>query len=740
MPVLASKQVAQSGGKMATIKDIAKLAGVSHGTASNVLNGRGNVSVEKIEAVKQAAQQIGYQINAQAQSLRASKNSGVALILPDINSEQYHQLYRGLQQSLRSSFPGDLDLYVTNDLPSAERDILQTLAAKSYQTIVTVSCLADSESYYQTLRLPAEQILFVYRHPAQARVKFNLNFCQAGQAIASEIAREQPAHVGVLSEPLGYTNGQCFVESLKSTLAQLSPSTQLTIVPSPASECHTAAFAFFAGQPPQVLIAQDGEKARCLTQAAYLGSAAPCPPIWQLSDNEPPVIANQYHYQMDYARLGLEIARYICGLATLDNELILDSRGFALDVQPMAAVSGQGETLNMLILPSPSTDALKKLLPHFYRQTGIKVNLAVYPYDEVFEILSNLHLHPYYDLLRIDMACLPWFAEKALTPLAEIAPELPELLDNFSVEIGHHFSQIDGKAYALPFDASTQLLFYRRDLFEDPTIKRMFYEKSGKELKIPTSFHEFDDITAFFTAIHQSGNPQRPVGSSTTLGSSGLIATEYLLRYYALGGRLVHLDQPLQLEPALAIEALRQYQQQLTVTTNLNSEWWNAAVAQFEQGQLAMLIMYMNLFNDVAHSPLSPAIGYAPVPGNLPQMGGGSLGMSRFSDKKTQVEQFFRWLYSAEITEHLVLLGGNSAHRSIYQNQRILHLYPWFNLLRDDPSTGIRESRGLQGELFNLRHAEIIIGQGVTNVVNKIMDPQQAIDYINQRLLSEAHA
>lgn len=135
--------------------------------------------------------------------------------------------------------------------------------------------------------------------------------------------------------------------------------------------------------------------------------------------------------------------------------------------------------------------------------------------------------------------------------MAEIAPELPELLENFSAEVGHHFSQIDGKAYALPFDASTQLLFYRRDLFEDPTVKRMFYEKSGKELKIPTSFAEFDDITAFFTATHQSGNPQRPIGSSTTLGSSGLIATEYLLRYYALGGRLVHQDKPVQLEATL---------------------------------------------------------------------------------------------------------------------------------------------------------------------------------------------
>lgn len=725
---------------MATIKDIAKLAGVSHGTASNVLNGRGNVSVEKIEAVQRAAQQMGYQINAQAQSLRASKNSGVALILPDINNEQYHQLYRGLQQSLQSSFPGALDLYVTNDLPSAETDILQTLAAKSYQTIVTVSCLADSESYYQTLRLPAEQILFVYRHPTQAQAKFNLNFGQAGQAIATEVARDRPAHVGVLCEPLTYTNSRCFVDALKNTLAQLSPSTQLTVIPSPANECHTAAFAFFADQPPQILIAQDTEKGRCLTQAAYLGSAAPCPPIWQLSDNEPSVVSNQHNYQMDYARLGLEIARHICGSGSQAGDLILENRGFALDVSYAPATPQQAESLNMLILPSPSTDALKKLLPHFYRQTGIKVNLAVYPYDEVFEILSNLHLHPYYDLLRIDMACLPWFAEKALTPLAEIAPELPDLLNNFSVEIGHHFSQIDDKAYALPFDASTQLLFYRRDLFDDPTVKRMFYEKSGKELKIPTSFDEFDDITAFFTAIHQSGNPQRPVGSSTTLGSSGLIATEYLLRYYALGGRLVHQDKPVQLEPALAVEALRQYQQQLTVTTNLNSEWWNSSVAQFEQGQLAMLIMYMNLFNDVAHSPLSPAIGYAPVPGNTPQMGGGSLGMSRFSDKKAQVEQFFRWLYSAEITEHLVLLGGNSAHRSIYQNQRILHLYPWFNLLRDNPSSGIRESRGLQGELFNLRHAEIIIGQGVTNVVNKIMDPEQAIAYINQRLLNEAHA
>ena len=51
---------------MATIIDVAKLAGVSQGTASNVLNGKGNVSSEKIRAVEEAARRLGYTINERA--------------------------------------------------------------------------------------------------------------------------------------------------------------------------------------------------------------------------------------------------------------------------------------------------------------------------------------------------------------------------------------------------------------------------------------------------------------------------------------------------------------------------------------------------------------------------------------------------------------------------------------------------------------------------------------------------
>ena len=67
---------------MPTIKDIAREAGVSHGTVSNVINGRGNVSVEKIQLVWQAAEKLGYKVNSKAQSLRQGQDRSIAVLLP----------------------------------------------------------------------------------------------------------------------------------------------------------------------------------------------------------------------------------------------------------------------------------------------------------------------------------------------------------------------------------------------------------------------------------------------------------------------------------------------------------------------------------------------------------------------------------------------------------------------------------------------------------------------------------
>ncbi|WIV88331.1 extracellular solute-binding protein [Proteus appendicitidis] len=728
---------------MATIKDIAKLAGVSHGTVSNVLNKRGNVSVEKIEAVYQAAKQMGYQLNTQAQLLRANKSHKIAILLPQLVSEKYAVFFNSLRQSI-AHFPEiTYDLFLTDDLETTELEVLQKIAAGGYKQVVTVSCLKDANIYFDTLKLSPSQVAFVYRQPLNAQRSFTLDFAQAAEAICQQVAKTTGQLVGIFMGSRDYLNNQNFANELQNRLLENAPNKKHVVLCASDEESYKIAFDFFSlEQIPDIFIAQDIEKARYLTQASYFGSHNDCPPIFALSDNIPPVLKGLYCFPMNYAQLGLEVmdalmqAEDESEITEINVTCVRNQSDHLYTLTPAVISEDKADiSLNLLILPSPSTSALKKLLPHFYRQTGIKVNLAIHPYDEVYQILSQLHLHPYYDLLRIDMACFPWFAERILQPLDKIGHGLTDLLNNFSLPTQQKFSLVNNVAYAMPFDASAQLLFYRKDLFEDPILKRMYYEKTGNELTVPTTFEEYDNVTQFFTEQYEEGQLSRPMGASTTLGSAGLIATEYLLRYYAKGGCLIGSHNIPRLEMPLAGEILEEYLKQLSITENIHNKWWSESVRLFEQGHLAMLIAYMNLFNDVAHSNILPKTGFAPVPGSIPQLGGGVLGVSRYSQKSQYAEQFYRWLYSPMVMDHLILLGGNSNHQNFSHNQEISHRYPWMTLAYQEINKGIRESSVPNGKLFNLRQAEIIIGQGITNVVNNIMTIDETIEYINQRLL-----
>lgn len=66
---------------MATLRDVADLAGVSAMTVSNVVNGReGKVSAATVERVRQAITALGYVPNAQARALAGASSRIVALV------------------------------------------------------------------------------------------------------------------------------------------------------------------------------------------------------------------------------------------------------------------------------------------------------------------------------------------------------------------------------------------------------------------------------------------------------------------------------------------------------------------------------------------------------------------------------------------------------------------------------------------------------------------------------------
>lgn len=716
---------------MPTIKDIARLAGVSHGTVSNVLNGRGNVSVKKINAVMDAARQLDYKPNAQARELRAGKGVGVAVVLPDIISERYREFYTGIAQAL--SLQEEVNLYLTDDQAQNERRILQMLAAKQYSLIISVSCLQNAADYYDLLANDESDIVFVYRQPAGARRFLVPDFSQAAQDIAEALAASPAYHIGLFCEELHYPHVEQFIGALTSRLAQLRPETSLTIHASNQAETYRTAFAFFAMEPFDAIVAMDREKADALITASTLAGERICPELYVLGCGERGT--KGHLYQMDSMQLGYDLAEAFLTATPFCMPRLKDNKGFERGLkQPRSDRGSPGQALNLVSLANPSITALGKLLPGFRQWSGIDVNITTYSYDEMFHLLDNLEQHPDIDVFRVDVAVLPWLASRLMRPLASISEDLTALSRHFAGQSLEKYIFSDDIAYALPFDPSIQLLFYRRDVFEDPVIKRMFYEESGYDLTLPENFTDFDAISAFFAKHHQPGDRQRPIGACAVTGNAGLIATEFLLRYYALAGRLMTEEAGPRLEPAIAADALQQYVDQFTHVRELSGGWWSESLTLFDQGGVAMLNVFMNLFNDVAHSPSAPSLGYAPVPGKTPLLGGGSLGVSRYSQKDRQISIFFNWLFSRETAEQIALLGGNSAHPAIYDNPRIMRSHPWLRLVGSVGYQGMRESSLPGGKGVNLHQVEWIIGQGVMKCLEKELSVSEAVKYINEQL------
>lgn len=690
---------------MTTIKDIAKLAGVSHGTVSNVLNGRGNVSVKKIKLVEEVAQKLGYQLNVQAKILKEGFAKTISIILPNVIAQQFSYLYNKLFISL-NELGYETTIYLTYNTQELELQFIQKIATKRDLAIITVSCLDNAQVYYQNLAIPRDKIIFVYNRPKLAEKFISLDFKQAGEFMAKAIMDRNYHNIALLVDAEKNTYAHVFKQSM---LGKFKQSNYLINVHNQlSSNCteYNKAFDFF--REPNIrfdaIVTSGIEKAHYIKNACYFGSQQHCPPIFTLSDNCYAYRDDFYQYQMHYGLLSQSIINVI--------ENKKSSPPINNGYQHLTSIKSinniEKDTINVLVLPSPTTEIVKKLLPHLYKKTGITVNLIIKSFDEVHKILHNLDNYPEIDVVRVDIACFPWFAHSAFKPLTNLDVNLEQCLSQYSTYIVERFSYISGVPYAIPFDPSIQMLFYRKDIFNDPLVKRYYFEKYRQQLMVPTTFSQFNQLTEFF---NQYFNPESPIkfGSCVTLGNPKILASEFLLRYYAHGGSLVQNDH-IELNKITALITLREFEEFIHTAKNLDDDWWLESVKQFERGNIAMLIVYMNLFYGVFNHRILPLTGYAAVPDNKPLLGGGSLCMSKFSGKDKAVSTFFNWLFSSEINEQIALLSGSSFTDNISMSQQVMNNYPWLNIAKTNYLNGIRENSINNKFYLDLPQIEKIIG------------------------------
>lgn len=85
---------------MATIKDVARMAGVAPSTISKYING-GSVRKENAEAIRQAIEKLEYRVDPFARGLKAHRNRSVGVLLPDMTAPFYGNVVMAISRVMR---------------------------------------------------------------------------------------------------------------------------------------------------------------------------------------------------------------------------------------------------------------------------------------------------------------------------------------------------------------------------------------------------------------------------------------------------------------------------------------------------------------------------------------------------------------------------------------------------------------------------------------------------------------
>jgi LacI family transcriptional regulator len=122
---------------MATIRDVAKLAGVAPITVSRVVNNSGYVSDETRARVEQAIEELGYIPNMLGPSLRFKQTNTLALLLTDITNPFWTTVARGAEDAANES-QYNLILCNTDESEEKQEQYTQMLLRRQTDGILLV--------------------------------------------------------------------------------------------------------------------------------------------------------------------------------------------------------------------------------------------------------------------------------------------------------------------------------------------------------------------------------------------------------------------------------------------------------------------------------------------------------------------------------------------------------------------------------------------------------------------------
>lgn len=121
--------------KQATMKDVAKLAGVTQPTVSYVINGTATISDDVKERVYQAIKELDYKPNYNAIALKTKRSHIIGIMVPDITNAYYSVIASRLEKQLTKEGYSIL-INSTGYKDNVEKLLLQKLLSQNVDAFI----------------------------------------------------------------------------------------------------------------------------------------------------------------------------------------------------------------------------------------------------------------------------------------------------------------------------------------------------------------------------------------------------------------------------------------------------------------------------------------------------------------------------------------------------------------------------------------------------------------------------
>ena len=665
---------------MATIKEVAKLAGVSIGTVSNVLNGKTS-NAELIDRVESAMSQLSYRPDANARSLKNTKSKLIGVLMPEICQSDHAHFLSRLENLLREQGYGIL-LKISNNNWLLEKKNLTQCMEQCVDGIIWYSPAREQ------LTIPEEKkdipYVIVTKYPLSG---YEGDQIQIDYRAAVEAAYEKMRDLGM--ERIGV-----IFDSMKFLLyaAENIHSYRITnytkIVDSRERAFQAAYELLYQNPELEGIIAGNSEIAAGIERALEL-----------LERKDVRVFCckeSQWAEQNANGMGSVSVSQSAVAEAAVSRLMDALEQPYTHEclAQVIPAVFEYREEtpglkqkakthLKFALYDSPAARGLQMYSQIYTKKTGVRIFIDLLEYKDLESLIlrSARDQESEYDGFMIDVS---WLEEAATSGgIACLTGQFRDdqaYLDGFIDGMVREYGMFENELYALPFMSGTQILVYQKDLFEDPVLKRQFSRNYDQELLPPTNWAQYNLVSEFFT---RTCNPKSPVhyGNISVQGENIYNTIGFLNRLWAYGAELFDSADRLVINSPNALAALKNYMKSFQFSNpdrNINS--WDAAVAEYCKGDTAMAVFYDShamRINDYTRSKVAGNIGSMLIPGGVSVLGGWSLGLNQYGHKKEEAFQYLKWVCSEHNSIPLSLLGGSTVRKSFYLRPDMEEIYPW---------------------------------------------------------------